>query len=145
MKHLMLALSMATLPAFSQDWMAALQPVIGKRVQIVTKRGDIYQGKLSSVTPDQVAIGSHGVMPRVDVQVVRQVLGHTRGQHVRRGFLIGAGLGIAVGLSATVDSTRAGSRVIGALGYGANMGFIGLLIGGTLPQSTHYRLVYRAD
>jgi hypothetical protein len=130
-------------PLCAQSWdtLQVLKP--GDAVRVVDIGGQEVKGSFSAATPDSLTIQSHGSAQSIEKAKIRLVKVRSSGRRLRN-LLIGAGIGVAIGV--TADQT------IGALLRNENgesnrpLMYIApvALFGGIGAAIPAYRTIYRA-
>ena len=135
-------------PAFAQtssDWLTVIQPATGMRVEVEMKSGERFVGKILDVSAEDLTLKWHSStrnVPRAGVRMVQLVRGKTRAERAKIGMAIGAGLGVAIGLSEAADSHKASLQAAAAFGYAAYLGGIVAAVAAWHP--TQHKIIYLA-
>jgi hypothetical protein len=135
----LLMLSQAVL-AQTGEWAVLRQLLPGQKVKVETSGGKSYVGSVQSVTDDLIQLGKNDVIGRADVQ---RVLLWSPGHHGRNALIglgIGAGFGVAAGLSCGKDAivSKGQCMAVGAPFFGG----VGAGIGALLPSHGKWHEVY---
>jgi len=113
-KYFALILLILQMPLSAQTWDVLRGLKAGDRIQIVDAEGNRHRGTFSTVSDDSIALETRQGRLSVDKARIRKV--QIRSSSARlRNILIGAGIGVAVGV--TVDQT-AGTYLRNEVGEG---------------------------
>ena len=128
--------------AQSSDWAVVSQLAPGQRVKIETAQGKSYAGTVQSVSDEGIQVGKGDLIPKPEV---RQVQIWSPGHHGRNALIglgVGAGFGIAAGVSCGRSSIidRGQCIAVGTPFFGG----IGAGIGALWPSHGHWRPVYQS-
>lgn len=129
--------------AQSSDWAVVSQVAPGQKVKVDTAQGKSYSGTVQSVTDDGIQVGKSDLIPRSDVRRVQLWSPGHHGRNALIGLGVGAGFGIAAGVSCGRASiiNRGQCIAVGTPFFGG----IGAGIGALLPSHGHWRPVYQSQ
>ena len=98
-----LSLSQASL-AQSSNWAVVSQLAPGQKVKVDTAQGKSYAGTVQSVADDGIELGKSDLIPKPEVRRVQLWSPGHHGRNTLIGLGIGAGFGIAAGVTCGRDS-----------------------------------------
>ena len=129
----MLLLQVAATPVYAGQarWETVLALPVGTLLQVETGSGAVFEGHVQPASGERLFLDTGKTHVEFSQDATRKVVrlgARKTGQHARRGFLIGAGLGAAMGAFGT-ESNRAAWTAFLAAGWGAIGAATGALSG----------------
>ena len=128
--------------AQSTDWAIVMNLVPGQKVQVGTKDGKSYVGKVQSITDDELRIGKDQSLAKQDVQRVRLWSSGHHGRNALIGLGVGAGTGAIFGAASCGGNDAWFSRGQCVAVSAPLFGGLGAAIGALVPSHGKWREVY---